>query len=94
MTDDAARVQDVLTALAYLRSQTKGPVELIGLEKASVWALFAAALAPPEIVFSPNIGLFGGKDDEFIRDFFVPGIQKMGGIGAAMRVISSRRGPG
>jgi dienelactone hydrolase len=94
MTDDAARVQDILTALAYLRSQTKGPVELIGLEKASVWALFAAALAPPEIVFSPNIGPFGGKDDEFIRDFFVPGIQKMGGIGAAMRVISSRRGPG
>src|SRR5207248_867777 len=90
ITDDAARVQDVLTALVYLRSQTKGPVELIGLDKASVWALFAAALAPPDIVFSPNLGPFAGKDEEFIRDFFVPGIQKMGGIGAAMRVIRNR----
>jgi hypothetical protein len=90
VTDDAARVQDVLTALAYLHSQTKAPVELIGLEKSSVWALFAAALAQSEIVFSPNIGAFAGKDEDFVRDFFVPGIQKAGGIDAATRVIHSR----
>jgi dienelactone hydrolase len=94
VSDDAARVQDVLTALAYLRSQTKAPIELIGLEKSSVWALFAAALAPPDIVFSPNIAPFTGEDEQFIRDFFVPGIQKAGGISAAMRVIRSRGGSG
>ena len=86
VTDDAARVQDVLTALAYLRSQMKAPVELVGLEKSSVWALFAAALAPPDTVFSPNLGKFAGKDEDYIRDFFVPGIQKVGGVDAAMRV--------
>jgi hypothetical protein len=90
-TDDAARVQDVLTALAYLRSQAKAPVELIGLEKSSVWALFAAALAPPDLVFTPNITPFAGKDEDFMRDFFVPGIQKVGGTDTAMRVIRSRR---
>lgn len=90
VSDDAARVQDVLTALAYLRSQTKGPVELIGLDKSSVWALFAAALAPPDLIFSPNIAPFAGEDEQFIEDFFVPGIQKAGGINAAMRVIRSR----
>jgi dienelactone hydrolase len=90
VSDDAARVQDVLTALAYLRSRTKGPIELIGLDKSSVWALFAAALAPPDLIFSPNIAPFVGEDEQFIEDFFVPGIQKAGGINAAMRVIHSR----
>ena len=93
VTEDAARVQDVLTALAYLGARTKAPVELIGLEKSSVWALFAASLAPPEVVFSPNIAPFAGTDDEFVQDFFVPGIQKVGGIGAAMQVIASRTAP-
>lgn len=87
VTDDSARVQDVLTALAWLRSREKGPVELLGIEKASVWALFAAALAPPDIVFSPNLGPFAGRDEDFVAGFFVPGIQKAGGIDAAMRVL-------
>ena len=90
-TDDAARVQDVLTALVYLHSQAKAPVELIGLEKSSVWALFAAALAPQDLVFTPNITPFASKDEDFMRDFFVPGIQKVGGTDTAMRVIRSRR---
>jgi dienelactone hydrolase len=89
MSDDAARVQDVLTALAYLRSKTNAPVELIGVEKSAVWALFAAALAPSDLVFSPDLGSFAGKDEDFIRDFFVPGIQKAGGMDAALRVIRS-----
>jgi dienelactone hydrolase len=87
VTEDAARVQDVLTALAYLHARMKAPVELIGLEKSSVWALFAAALAPSDVVLSPNIAPFPANDDDFIRDFFVPGIQKAGGIGAAIQVV-------
>jgi dienelactone hydrolase len=90
-TDDMARIQDVLTALAYLQSRSGGPLELIGLEKASVWALFAAALAPADLKFAANIRPFTGTDEEFMRDFFVPGIQKVGGIDAAMRVINNRR---
>jgi hypothetical protein len=89
VTEDAARVQDVLTALAYLRARMKAPVELIGLDKSSIWALFAATLAPSDVVLSPNIAPFPANDDDFIRDFFVPGIQKAGGIGAAIQVIRS-----
>lgn len=91
VTDDAARVQDVLTALAYLRSRESGPVELIGLEKASVWALFAAALAPSDVVFSPKLSSFAGRDEDYIAGFFVPGIQKAGGIDAALRVLRKTR---
>lgn len=90
MSDDAARVQDVLTGLAYLRSKTDLPVELIGLDKSAIWALFAAAVTPGDLVFSPQLGSFSGKDEDFIRDFFVPGIQKAGGVDAALRILKSR----
>ena len=87
VTDDAARVQDVLTALAYLRTRDSGPVELIGLEGASVWALFADALAPSGVVFAPKLGKFAGTDEDFVSGFFVPGIQNAGGINAALKLV-------
>jgi len=89
-SDDAARVQDVLTALAYLRKKAGAPVELLGLKKSAVWALFAAALAPADLVFSPQLGTFSGKDEDFIRDFFAPGIQKAGGVESALRILNGR----
>jgi dienelactone hydrolase len=90
MSDDAARVQDVLTALSYLHTNTNAPVELIGLEKSALWALFAAALAPPDLVFSAQQDAFAGKDEDLGRDFFVPGIQKVGGIETALRILRAR----
>src|SRR5262249_42331151 len=40
-SDDANRVQDILTALAYANG-----TELYGVGKAAVWCTFAAAVAP------------------------------------------------
>ena len=45
-SDDACRVQDILTALAFVHQKAEGTVELVGLGKAAVWATFAAAIAP------------------------------------------------
>ncbi|HWB99441.1 MAG TPA: hypothetical protein VG672_22180, partial [Bryobacteraceae bacterium] len=80
-SDDANRVQDILTALAYLKKS--GDVELIGLGKASVWALFAAAVAPSPVKLQADLGSFRGSDQDFINGFFVPGIQRAGGLQAA-----------
>src|SRR5262249_47338421 len=45
-TDDANRVQDILTAVAYLEKRTGAQtVNLIGLEIAGVWTYFARSLA-------------------------------------------------
>ncbi len=44
-SDDAHRVQDILTGLAFLRARHGGKPELVGVGKAAVWSLFAAALA-------------------------------------------------
>src|SRR5260370_1464018 len=44
-TDDACRAQDILTALAFLKQSGYSDVRLLGVGKAAVWTLFAAAVA-------------------------------------------------
>src|SRR4030095_16583977 len=44
-SDDANRVQDIVTALAWLRKQTADKIELQGPGRAGIWCLFAAAIA-------------------------------------------------
>ncbi|MGB9606327.1 MAG: acetylxylan esterase, partial [Bryobacteraceae bacterium] len=90
-SDDANRLQDILTALRWLSEKRPGPVELIGLGKARVWCLFAAALAPVEVRLGSGPGEFGGSDEEFIEQFFVPGIQRAGGLETALRLTVGRR---
>ena len=79
-TDDANRVQDILTALAYLNVPN---VRLVGRGKAAVWCLFAAALAAQPVELRADLAGFSGSDQNFIDSFFVPGIQRAGGLRAA-----------
>ena len=44
-TDDANRIQDIVTAVRWVRSQTSGEPEVIGLGKAALWVVFAAAVS-------------------------------------------------
>ena len=82
-TDDAERVQDILTALAWLNQpQTR----LVGIGKAGVWCLFAAAVAKAPVTVKANLAGFRGEDQDFIEGFFVPGIQRAGGLEAALKV--------
>jgi len=90
-SDDACRVQDILTALAYLHQKFSGPIELVGLGKAGVWSEFAAAVAPIRVMLRADLKGFHGSDEEFVRDFFVPGIQRAGGLGAAERLTAGLR---
>ncbi len=87
-SDDAARVQDILTAVAYLKSKGERSIELIGNGKSSTWALFAATLAPAIVTFAPDRSKMPRTDEQLMADFFVPGIQKAGGVDAALRAIS------
>jgi dienelactone hydrolase len=79
-SDDANRVQDILTALAFLN---KPDVTLTGIGKAAVWCLFAAAVAPTPVSLHADLGGFRGEDQDFLDNFFVPGIQRAGGFAAA-----------
>ena len=85
-SDEANRVQDILTALSYLNSLKGGNIHLVGFGSASPRALFAAAIAPVAVKLDAELGDFRGTDENFRKYFFVPGIQRAGGLKAALRV--------
>jgi dienelactone hydrolase len=90
-TDDANRVQDILTSLAFLRRQSKEKIELRGTGKAGVWCLFAAAVSNGDLTLKADLGSFTGKDDDYLKSFFVPNIIRAGGLEAAQRLTAHMR---
>lgn len=90
-SDDANRVQDILTALAFLKSQGASGIRLAGIGKAAVWATFAAALTDAAVTLDADLGSFQGSDEDFIKNFFVPGIQRAGGLKAALALAGTSR---
>ena len=92
-TDNANRVQDVFTALTYLRTTLNSQqVNLVGMGSAGVWTLFAAALAegPVDLVADLD-GFAADSDEEFERKFFIPGLRKAGDFRAAAVLLAPGR---
>jgi hypothetical protein len=83
-SDPANRVQDILTALKFLADGGGGPVTLIGYGDAGIWSVFAAAIAEAPVKVKVNLASFHGDDSDFIQRFFVPAIQRAGGLQAAL----------
>jgi len=84
-------VQDITTAVAFLKTRTGGRVELMGLGDAGLWCVFAAAIAPVSLDVVADLNGFGGTDEDFRDRFLVPGIQRAGGLGAALRLAGRVR---
>ena len=82
-SDAANRVQDILTGIKFL-SHGDGPVTLIGYGDAAVWCVFAAAVAQSPVELKADLANFRGEDSDFIQRFFVPSIQRAGGLHAAL----------
>lgn len=89
-SDDANRVQDIVTAVAWLRQTGEKDITVVGTGKAAVWATFAAAVLPEAVKLEAPLGSFRGTDQDFIDSMFVPGIQKAGGLQAALRLLRAR----
>lgn len=90
-TEDAYRTQDIVTALAFLKQQESGPLELACLGEAGVGCLFAAAASPIDLDLLVDLNGFSGSDKDFRNRFFVPGIQRVGGLQAALRLLNRVR---
>ncbi len=86
-SDDAKRVQDIVTAVAWLRQQGETDITIKATGKAAVLATFAAAALEPRVKLEAPLGAFRGTDEEMIANCFVPGLQKAGGLQAALRVL-------
>ena len=84
-TNDANRVQDIVTALEYLRSRSKSPtVNLVGLEMAGIWSYFARAVAGDGVALAADLAQFAADDDAaYETKFFIPGLRKAGDFRAA-----------
>lgn len=87
VTDDQARVQDVLTAIAYAAEGAKGkPVEIYARGDAAVWATFAAAVSTTPVVLHLDDLPTLGSDEDYVRHFNVPGVRRAGGYETARRL--------
>ena len=87
-SDDANRLQDVVTALSFL-VRAHGEVELVGLEDASLWSLVAAAASPSPVRLTMESSNFPQSDAELVQTFFVPGLQRVGGLRTALRLTQA-----
>jgi hypothetical protein len=88
VAEDAARVQDVLTALRWLSTRTHGPVEIDGTGRARWWALFAAVLARTPVRFRPQPDEFKSTDEALLAEFYVPNLQLAGGVSTALKLLA------
>ena len=88
-TDSANRVQDILTAVAWLRGRTTAAeIQLVGMGEGGVWSLFARSLAGDGIRLAADLNQFAADSDAaFEQHFFIPGLQKAGGFRAAASLL-------
>jgi dienelactone hydrolase len=86
-SDDANRVQDILTVLRWLDVPD---VELVGVGKAAIWCQFAAAVSHQRVILKADVSNFTGTDQEFVDRFFIPGIQRAGGLRVARLLTENR----
>jgi len=79
-SDDANRVQDVLTSLAYLRGKAGNlPIKVVGYEKAGPWCMLARGLAADPAAFSVDANQFEADSDAaYLKELNIPGIRRAG----------------
>jgi len=92
-TDTGYRVQDVLTALAFLRARRDitGRVDLVGLGDGGLWCLFASAVDGDVPRTFVDMNGFDPEDDaQWVDRFYVPCIRAVGDVRTAATLISPR----
>ena len=90
-TDAALCVQDILTALAYLKRKAEiSSVNLVGLGEAGLWCLLAAGFANVDRV-AVDANRFDSDNDEAYLQFLpIPGIRRAGDFRTAGTLIAPR----
>jgi dienelactone hydrolase len=89
VTDDAARVQDIVTAIAYA-GRSGRDVEVYAKGDAALWATFAAAVSRTPVSLHLENAPPLTSDADYLEHFDVPGILRAGGLAAAQRLASSQ----
>ena len=85
-SDDANRVQDILTAVGYLRGKQEiQQIHLVGLEKAGLRCLLARAMNSQVKRLVADVAQFATEDDQaYLRHLPIPGIRRAGDFRTAV----------
>ncbi len=89
-SDDANRIQDILTAVAYL-NKIKGSAKLnvIGVREAGLYAILANAIAPSADKIIADAAQFDLNDDnDFLKRMAIPGIRRAGDFRTAIALAA------
>ncbi len=89
-SDATCRIQDILTALAYLRSRADVSVcHLAGMGEAGLWCLFARALAPDvgRTIIDGN-RFRAGDDAHWAEHLYIPAVRAAGDLRTAAAMIA------
>ena len=90
-TDTALRVQDILTAIAYLKAYTR-KVHLVGLGLAGLWCLLARGLTSDIDQTIVDAARFDYNDDnEWVERLFVPHVRRAGDLRTAAALAAPGR---
>ena len=90
-TDTGCRVQDILTAMAFLRARRDltEDIALAGLGDAGVWALLAAAIDGDLSRVLADFNGFNPDDDkQWVERHYIPCIRSVGDIQTALALTA------
>ena len=92
-TDVSNRVQDILTAIAYLESRPDvARVNLVGVGKGGLWSLLARALAPQLHRTLVDVSNFSSEEDgAYLEHLYVPVLRRAGDFKTAAMLPSATR---
>ena len=92
-TTTAYRVQDVITAMAFLHQAlgVAGPRDVVGLGNAGMWCLLASAVYPLTGRTVIDANRFANTDDAaWVEQCYVPCIRSIGDVATAAALIAPR----
>lgn len=91
-SDDANRVQDILTAAAFLRDHAgTSQIRIVGLGRAGLWVLLASALDPAIQSVAADLNQFDPTDDQqYVERLYIPGLRRAGDFRAVAVLLSDR----
>jgi len=96
VSDDGARVQDIVTAMTYLgagktKSSNKNggeAMEIFASGDAGLWASFAAAVVPWHVDLHLDNTTQLSSDADYLAHFNVPGVERAGGLPMAVQLAA------
>ena len=91
LTDDAYRIQDILTAIGFLKSLKVEKVNLVGVGQAGLWCLLASSQAEGIASLAADANGFDNEDDgSFLKSLFIPCIRRAGDFTTSAALFAPR----